>query len=54
MSIEAALEMGITAVKFFPAEASGGVRMIKALLGPYAQLQIMPTGELVYITFKSI
>lgn len=44
MSIEAALEMGITAVKFFPAEASGGVRMIQALLGPYAQLQIMPTG----------
>ncbi|HAS03680.1 MAG TPA: 2-dehydro-3-deoxyphosphogluconate aldolase [Pasteurella multocida] len=44
MSIEAALKMGITAVKFFPAEASGGVRMIQALLGPYAQLQIMPTG----------
>lgn len=44
MSIEAALELGITAVKFFPAEASGGVKMIKALLGPYAQLQIMPTG----------
>ncbi|MDP8162758.1 bifunctional 4-hydroxy-2-oxoglutarate aldolase/2-dehydro-3-deoxy-phosphogluconate aldolase [Pasteurella skyensis] len=44
MSIEAALEMGMTAVKFFPAEASGGVKMIKALLGPYPQLQIMPTG----------
>ncbi|OOF59877.1 bifunctional 4-hydroxy-2-oxoglutarate aldolase/2-dehydro-3-deoxy-phosphogluconate aldolase [Rodentibacter myodis] len=44
MSIEAALEMGINAVKFFPAEASGGVKMIKALLGPYSQLQIMPTG----------
>ncbi|MBR0573082.1 MULTISPECIES: bifunctional 4-hydroxy-2-oxoglutarate aldolase/2-dehydro-3-deoxy-phosphogluconate aldolase [Pasteurellaceae] len=44
MSIEATLEMGITAVKFFPAEASGGVKMIKALLGPYPQLQIMPTG----------
>ncbi|MCW9717015.1 MULTISPECIES: bifunctional 4-hydroxy-2-oxoglutarate aldolase/2-dehydro-3-deoxy-phosphogluconate aldolase [unclassified Avibacterium] len=44
MSIEAALELGVTAVKFFPAEASGGVKMIKALLGPYAQLQIMPTG----------
>ncbi|MFQ1023058.1 bifunctional 4-hydroxy-2-oxoglutarate aldolase/2-dehydro-3-deoxy-phosphogluconate aldolase [Avibacterium paragallinarum] len=44
MSIEAALELGITAVKFFPAEASGGAKMIKALLGPYAQLQIMPTG----------
>lgn len=44
MAIEAALEMGIDTVKFFPAEASGGVKMIKALLGPYAQLQIMPTG----------
>lgn len=44
MSIEAALELGITAVKFFPAEASGGVKMIKALLGPYSNLQIMPTG----------
>ena len=44
MAIEIALEMGISAVKFFPAEASGGVKMIKALLGPYAQLQIMPTG----------
>ncbi|MBN6070353.1 bifunctional 4-hydroxy-2-oxoglutarate aldolase/2-dehydro-3-deoxy-phosphogluconate aldolase [Aggregatibacter actinomycetemcomitans] len=44
MAIEAALDVGIETVKFFPAEASGGVKMIKALLGPYAQLQIMPTG----------
>ncbi|AWG95451.1 bifunctional 4-hydroxy-2-oxoglutarate aldolase/2-dehydro-3-deoxy-phosphogluconate aldolase [Actinobacillus pleuropneumoniae] len=44
MSIEAALSLGIEAVKFFPAEASGGVKMIKALLGPYSNLQIMPTG----------
>lgn len=44
MAIEAALELGIQAVKFFPAEASGGVKMIKALLGPYGNLQIMPTG----------
>lgn len=44
MSIEAAFALGISAVKFFPAEASGGVKMIKALLGPYPQLQIMPTG----------
>lgn len=43
-SIEQALELGIELVKFFPAEASGGVKMIKALLGPYGQLQIMPTG----------
>ena len=44
MSIEAALELGIDTVKFFPAEASGGIKMIKALLGPYSQLKIMPTG----------
>ncbi|MGC7590572.1 bifunctional 4-hydroxy-2-oxoglutarate aldolase/2-dehydro-3-deoxy-phosphogluconate aldolase [Bisgaard Taxon 46] len=44
MAIEAALDMEINAVKFFPAEASGGVAMIKALLGPYPMLQIMPTG----------
>ncbi|WP_443091263.1 bifunctional 4-hydroxy-2-oxoglutarate aldolase/2-dehydro-3-deoxy-phosphogluconate aldolase [Basfia succiniciproducens] len=44
MAIEGALELGVSAVKFFPAEASGGVKMIKALLGPYQQLQIMPTG----------
>ena len=44
MAIEAALDMGIKTVKFFPAEASGGVKMIKSLLGPYSQLDIMPTG----------
>ena len=44
MAIEAALDMGIETLKFFPAEASGGVKMIKALLGPYSQLDIMPTG----------
>lgn len=44
MAIEAALEKGIELVKFFPAEASGGVAMIKALLGPYPMLKIMPTG----------
>lgn len=44
MAIEAALELGIDTVKFFPAEASGGMKIIKALLGPYSQLKIMPTG----------
>ncbi|GJH42051.1 bifunctional 4-hydroxy-2-oxoglutarate aldolase/2-dehydro-3-deoxy-phosphogluconate aldolase [Pasteurella canis] len=44
MAIEAVLAMGIDTVKFFPAQASGGVGMIKALLGPYSMLQIMPTG----------
>ena len=44
MAIEAALELGISTVKFFPAEASGGIPMLKALLAPYAMLQVMPTG----------
>ncbi|ELM3618132.1 bifunctional 4-hydroxy-2-oxoglutarate aldolase/2-dehydro-3-deoxy-phosphogluconate aldolase [Aeromonas sobria] len=43
-TIEAALEMGLTTLKFFPAEASGGTAMIKALLAPYTQVHLMPTG----------
>lgn len=43
-TIEAALEMGLSTLKFFPAEASGGVNMIKALLAPYGGIHIMPTG----------
>ncbi|WP_429216857.1 bifunctional 4-hydroxy-2-oxoglutarate aldolase/2-dehydro-3-deoxy-phosphogluconate aldolase [Aeromonas veronii] len=43
-AIEAALAMGLTTLKFFPAEASGGVAMIKALLAPYNQIKLMPTG----------
>lgn len=44
MGIEMALEHGLTTVKFFPAEASGGIAMIKALLAPYRDILIMPTG----------
>ena len=43
-SIELALALGIDFVKFFPAEASGGIAMLKALLAPYHHLHIMPTG----------
>lgn len=43
-AIEAALEMGLTTLKFFPAEASGGVNMVKALLAPYSDISFMPTG----------
>jgi 2-dehydro-3-deoxyphosphogluconate aldolase/(4S)-4-hydroxy-2-oxoglutarate aldolase len=42
--IEAALELGLSALKFFPAEASGGIKMVKALLGPYNQVRLMPNG----------
>ncbi|WP_108652736.1 bifunctional 4-hydroxy-2-oxoglutarate aldolase/2-dehydro-3-deoxy-phosphogluconate aldolase [Dongshaea marina] len=43
-AIEAALEMGLTTLKFFPAEASGGIKMIQALSAPYTQVRFMPTG----------
>jgi len=42
--IEAAVSRGLGVVKFFPAEALGGVSMIKALSGPYRNLKFMPTG----------
>ncbi len=42
--IEAALERGLDTVKFFPAEASGGVAMLDALAGPFANVTFMPTG----------
>ena len=42
--IEAALEMGISCVKLFPAEVLGGVGYIKALSGPYGKLRFVPTG----------
>ena len=43
-NVEQALELGITIVKFFPAEASGGIPMLKSLLGPYGKIKVMPTG----------
>ena len=42
--IEAALELGIKTVKFFPAEQTGGIAMIKALSAPYSDVRFMPTG----------
>ena len=42
--IEQAIMRGINTVKFFPAEACGGVPFLKALSGPYPNLNIMPTG----------
>lgn len=39
-----AVKRGLKVVKFFPAEPSGGVVMIKAMAAPYNQLRFMPTG----------
>ena len=42
--VEMGLEFGLQLLKFFPAEASGGTRMLKALYGPYAEVKFVPTG----------
>ena len=58
--IEAAIELGLTTVKFFPAEAAGGLNMLKAMAAPYGKLNFMPTGGinadnlLNYLNFNKI
>lgn len=58
--IEAALELGLTTVKFFPAEAAGGLPMLKAMSAPYGNVRFMPTGGLnennilSYLSFNKI
>jgi len=42
--VEAAMEKGLSRLKFFPAEVSGGTGMLKALSGPYPMVSFMPTG----------
>lgn len=42
--IEKALELGLSVVKFFPAEVNGGLKAIKALSAPYSMMEFMPTG----------
>ncbi|MBQ9748180.1 MAG: bifunctional 4-hydroxy-2-oxoglutarate aldolase/2-dehydro-3-deoxy-phosphogluconate aldolase [Clostridia bacterium] len=42
--MEQAMELGLDVVKFFPAEAIGGLNVIKSVSGPYPKLKFMPTG----------
>lgn len=43
--IEQAMEMGLSVVKFFPAEQSGGAAILKAFAGPYGnKISFIPTG----------
>ncbi len=42
--IEMALSFSLRAVKFFPAEAYGGVKTLKAISGPYGMMSFIPTG----------
>ncbi|MDO4786006.1 MAG: bifunctional 4-hydroxy-2-oxoglutarate aldolase/2-dehydro-3-deoxy-phosphogluconate aldolase [Fretibacterium sp.] len=42
--IERGIEMGVSVLKFFPAEPSGGLDMLKAFAGPYTGVSYVPTG----------
>jgi 2-dehydro-3-deoxyphosphogluconate aldolase/(4S)-4-hydroxy-2-oxoglutarate aldolase len=58
--IEVALELGLEVVKFFPAEAMGGLPYLKAIAAPYRKIRFIPTGGideknfLPYLTFPSV
>lgn len=40
----ACLECGFDVLKFFPAEANGGVKALRAIAGPFPQVKFCPTG----------
>jgi 2-dehydro-3-deoxyphosphogluconate aldolase/(4S)-4-hydroxy-2-oxoglutarate aldolase len=58
--VEAALEKGLTTLKFFPAEQSGGLEYLKAIAAPYVDVTFMPTGGInaenvaKYLAFKRV
>lgn len=55
-----ALEWGLRVVKFFPAEAMGGLPFLKAISAPYAEAEFIPTGGITlgslgpYLTFAKV
>jgi 2-dehydro-3-deoxyphosphogluconate aldolase/(4S)-4-hydroxy-2-oxoglutarate aldolase len=58
--IEAALEKGLTTLKFFPAEPMGGLAYLKAVAAPYVDVNFIPTGGVntanvaSYLAFKRV
>ena len=44
------LDLGLTHFKFFPAEASGGLKALKALAAPFYQAKFCPTGGITEAT----
>ena len=42
--IESALDFGLEVLKYFPAEAFGGLPTLKAMSGPYPTVKFIPTG----------
>ena len=58
--INRALDFGVKVLKFFPAEAFGGVKAIKAISAPFPMIDFIPTGGISlknladYLSFKKI
>lgn len=44
--LEMAVDHGVSVVKFFPAEALGGVKTLKVLAGPFGMMRFVPTGAI--------
>ncbi|MBN1854062.1 MAG: bifunctional 4-hydroxy-2-oxoglutarate aldolase/2-dehydro-3-deoxy-phosphogluconate aldolase [Pirellulales bacterium] len=42
--IELGMSFGLEVLKIFPIEVLGGIRMLKAISGPYPQIRFIPTG----------
>ncbi len=47
-----AIELGLEVIKFFPAEAAGGIAMIKSLAAPYCNVKFLPTGGITPVNLK--
>lgn len=58
--MEMALDHGLGVVKFFPCEAIGGLKTLKAIAAPYSMMRFIPTGGITaenlasYLAFKPI
>jgi len=50
--VEWALDRGLNIVKFFPADLSGGLKMLRSLAGPYPDVRFVPTGGINIDTLK--
>lgn len=51
--VETAMAAGLSLVKFFPAEPTGGVAFLKALTGPYGGMEFIPTGGISTANLKT-
>ena len=58
--LEMAVDHGVNVVKFFPAEALGGVKTLKVLAGPFGMMKFVPTGGITaegmgqYLAFNKV